>query len=68
MAELLLINKLNFGDTLKNFTISFPKEKLIYFSGKNNCGKTTLLRTIDRKIYTKNKKTHADLDICVRTE
>ena len=51
MAELLLINKLNFGDTFKNFTISFPKEKLIYFSGKNNCGKTTLLRTIDRKIY-----------------
>ena len=30
MAELLLINKLNFGDTFKNFTISFPKEKLIY--------------------------------------
>ena len=54
MAELLLINKLNFEDTFKNFNISFPKEKLIYFSGKNNCGKTTLLRTIDRKIYTKN--------------
>lgn len=54
MAELLVINKLNFGDTFKNFNISFPKEKLIYFSGKNNCGKTTLLRTIDRKIYTNN--------------
>ena len=40
MAELLLINKLNFGDTFKNFTISFPKEKFIQ--------KTTFLSMIKR--------------------
>lgn len=40
------IKKLNYYEILNNFEITFPKNKIITISGSNNCGKTTILRTI----------------------
>ena len=49
MAKLIEIKKLSYNNIFNNFSISFPIKKLIYLSGPNNCGKTTLIRTLDRE-------------------
>ena len=53
MTKLIEIKKLTYNNIFNNFSISFPLEKLIYISGPNNCGKTTLIRTIDKEIDSK---------------
>lgn len=45
-----------FDDYLfENLNILVPKEKFITISGPNNCGKTTLIRILNREIITENK-------------
>lgn len=45
-----------FDDYLfENLNILVPKDKFIAISGPNNCGKTTLLRILNREIITENK-------------
>ena len=45
-----------FDDYLfENLNILVPKDNFITISGPNNCGKTTLLRILNREIITENK-------------
>lgn len=66
MAKFIELKKVTYKDIFNNFNISFPLEKLTYLSGPNNCGKTTLIRTLDRKndakitIIINNKELNVD--------
>lgn len=48
----ITINNLTIPPIFNNFSISIPKETLICISGPNNCGKTTLIRLLDRQIQS----------------
>ena len=49
MSKNIEIKNITYNELFNRFNISFPIEKLIYLSGPNNCGKTTLIRILDRK-------------------
>ncbi|MCI7702555.1 MAG: energy-coupling factor ABC transporter ATP-binding protein [Tenericutes bacterium] len=52
--NIIEINNLTLPYAFKEFSITFSKNKLSIVSGPNNCGKTTLIRTLDGQIKTKN--------------
>ena len=53
MTKIIEIKNISYDNIFNKFNISFPIEKLTYLSGPNNCGKTTLIRILDRKIESK---------------
>lgn len=53
--NIIEINNLTLPYAYKEFSITFPKNKLLVVSGPNNCGKTTLIRTLDSQVKTKNQ-------------
>ena len=53
MSKNIELKNISYNDIFYRFNISFPSEKLIYLSGPNNCGKTTLIRILDRQIESK---------------
>ena len=53
MNNKIEIKKLSNNYIFNNFNIAFPMEKLIYLSGPNNSGKTTLIKAINKKIEAK---------------
>ena len=68
MSKIVEIKNISYNNIFNKFNISFPMEKLIYLSGPNNCGKTTLIRILDRKIDSKitiniNNKEINNLDL-----
>lgn len=56
-GNIIEIKDLTTPKIFENFNISFAENKFITISGPNNCGKTTLIRTLDRKIWTENSIT-----------
>lgn len=48
--NIIEINKLNYLNVFSDFSTSFEKNKLTTISGPNNCGKTTLLKILSKKI------------------
>ncbi len=54
-TNIIEINNLTLPYAFNNFSITFEKSKLSIISGPNNCGKTTLIRTLDSQIATKNQ-------------
>lgn len=54
-TNIIEINNLTLPYSFNNFSITFEKNKLSIISGPNNCGKTTLIRTLDSQIATKNQ-------------
>ena len=54
-TNIIEINNLTLPYAFNNFSITFEKNKLSIISGPNNCGKTTLIRTLDSQIATKNQ-------------
>lgn len=50
MSSFLKITDLNYLNVFEKFEINIEKNKLTSISGPNNCGKTSLLRMIDRQI------------------
>ncbi len=59
-SNIIEIIDLNYENIFHNFSIAFEKNKFITISGPNNCGKTTLLRTIDNKYNILNSITILD--------
>lgn len=53
--NIIEITNLTLPYAYTNFSITFPKNTLTILSGPNNCGKTTLIRTLDSQISTKNQ-------------
>ena len=53
-VDAITINNLTIPPAFNNFSIDIPKETLICISGPNNCGKTTLIRLLDRQIQSQN--------------
>lgn len=50
----LVIKDLKYKNVFNDFSISIEKEGFIIISGPNNCGKTTLIRMINKEIYSNN--------------
>ena len=50
MEVILNINDICYKDLFQNITLNIEKGKLETISGANNCGKTTLVRILDRQI------------------
>ena len=50
--NILEVKNLNFLSVFTNFNINFPRNKFITISGSNNCGKTTLIKILSRRIPT----------------
>ena len=59
----LVIKDLKYKNVFNDFSISIEKEGFIIISGPNNCGKTTLLRILDRQIECLNTITINDIKI-----
>lgn len=53
MNKLIEIKKLTYYDLFNNFNITLPKDNLIYLAGPNNCGKTTLVRILNKRLKSK---------------
>ena len=49
MEKYIELKKISYINIFNNFSINIPMEKLVYLSGPNNCGKTTLIRILDRQ-------------------
>lgn len=52
--NIIEIRNLNYNNIFIDFNVAFPNNKFISISGPNNCGKTTLIRILDRQLVTRN--------------
>ena len=52
--NIIEIIDLSYKDIFNNFSLAIEEGKFISLVGPNNCGKTTLLRILDRQIEVKN--------------
>ena len=55
MASIINIKDLDYKDILHNIDISINKNDFITISGSNKCGKTTLIKVLNKEIDTNNK-------------
>lgn len=58
MSNILEISHLNYHNLYKNLSIQIEKNKFITISGPNNCGKTTLIRILER-----STKSNSDIQV-----
>ncbi|MBQ6404965.1 MAG: ATP-binding cassette domain-containing protein [Bacilli bacterium] len=54
MKESIIIQDLLYWDLFDNLSIEIKENDFVTISGPNNCGKTTLLRILNREIITDN--------------
>jgi len=52
MAKIIEINNFSDDNLFENISISIEKNKFVTISGANSCGKTTLIRILNRDIIT----------------
>ena len=50
MKNIIEIENLNYKNLFQNFSLNIEENSYICFSGPNNCGKTTLMRIINKQI------------------
>lgn len=50
MANIININNLNYKNIFNNFNLSIQENTFVALSGANNCGKTTLIRILNKEI------------------
>lgn len=55
MDVILNINNLKYNNIFKDLSLYIEKNTITAISGSNNCGKTTLMRILNRDIVTDNK-------------
>lgn len=61
--NIIEVISLTYKNIFENFSIGIEQNKFISISGPNNCGKTTLLRILDRQIECLNTITINDIKI-----
>ena len=54
MLPMITLTNFCYEDLFNNLNLSILKNKLTIISGANNCGKTTLIRILNREIITSN--------------
>lgn len=54
MKRMIMIHQFFYKDLWKDFNLYIDKNKFTTISGPNNCGKTTLMRILNRDIITDN--------------
>ncbi len=54
MTKIIEINNFSDDNLFENLTINVEKNKITTISGSNSCGKTTLIRILNREIITDN--------------
>ena len=54
MTKIIEINNFSDGNLFENLTINVEKNTITTISGANSCGKTTLMRILNREIITEN--------------
>ena len=54
MLTMITLTNFCYEDLFNNLNLSILKNKLTIISGANNCGKTTLIRILNREIITSN--------------
>lgn len=54
MTKIIEINNFSDDNLFKNLDLSIEKNKITCISGANSCGKTTLIRILNREIITDN--------------
>lgn len=54
MSKVIEINNFSDDKLFENLTINIEKNKITTISGSNSCGKTTLMRILNREIITEN--------------
>lgn len=54
MTKIIEINNFSDDKLFENLTINIEKNKITTISGANSCGKTTLMRILNREIITEN--------------
>lgn len=54
MTKIIEISNFYYESLFKDLTFSVEKNKFITISGPNNCGKTTLIRILNRELITSN--------------
>ena len=54
MTKIIEINNFSDGKLFENLNINIEKNKITTISGSNSCGKTTLMRILNREIITEN--------------
>lgn len=54
MEVILNINNLKYGKLFNDLSMYIEKNTITTISGNNNCGKTTLMRILDRQLLTKS--------------
>ena len=52
MNNLIKINNLNYPNLFENLSLNIENNKFVVISGPNSCGKTTLIRILNREIIT----------------
>ena len=63
LKNIIEIIDLNYQNTFNSFCLGIAENKFISICGPNNCGKTILLRIIDRQIEIKNTITINNIKI-----
>lgn len=54
MTKIIEVSNFYYESLFKDLTFSVEKNKFITISGPNNCGKTTLIRILNRELITSN--------------
>ena len=54
MRNIILMKDFYYENLFEQLNIVIPKNRLVAISGHNNCGKTTLMRILNREIITDN--------------
>ena len=55
MKNSIILDSFCYDYLFENLNLIIPKNSFITISGPNNCGKTTLLRVLNRELITSNK-------------
>ncbi len=63
MKRMIMIHQFFYKDLWKDFNLYIDKNKFTTISGPNNCGKTTLIRILNRDIITDNMILMNEIDI-----
>ena len=63
MNNIISIQNFSYWNLFDNMSLEIEDNSFVTLSGPNNCGKTTLLRILDRQIITNSNITVLEKDI-----